>query len=131
METIKIQQSQSKTALWTGRVISWLCILFLLMDSIMKVIRESHAVDGTHELGFSDSIVQPLGILLLVFTIAYIIPRTAILGAIFLTAYLGGATSIMVHEKQSFIFPIIFCMMVWGGLFLRDGRLRIIVSPQQ
>jgi hypothetical protein len=109
--------TQSKTSLWSGRIISWLCILFLLVDAIMKIVRESHSVDGTLKLGFTDNLVQPLGILLLIFTVAYIFPRTAIFGAILLTAYLGGATSIMIREHQAFSFPAIFCIAVWLGLF--------------
>ena len=127
METIKIEQTQSKGVLWTGRIISGLVILFLLFDAIMKLIRESHSVEGTQQLGFSDSMVQPIGILLLVFTIAYIIPRTSLLGAVFLTAYLGGATAVMVQAKQPFIFPIIFCVLVWAGLLLRDGKSRSMI----
>ncbi|HEY5745617.1 MAG TPA: DoxX family protein [Chryseolinea sp.] len=126
METLSIQntKSPSKAALWTGRIISGLIILFLLVDSIMKLIRESHYVDGTKQLGFSISLVQPLGIVLLLITILYIIPRTAVIGAVFLTAYFGGAVAIMIQQGQSFVFPIAFCTLAWVGLFCQQPALK-------
>lgn len=129
METATIQQpkTSSKAALWTGRIISGLCILFLLFDAIMKIIRESHSVEGTTQLGFSDSAVIPIGVVLLICTILYIIPRTAVIGAIFLTAYLGGATAIMVQAKLPIYFSITFGVLVWLGLYLRDARVRTLV----
>jgi hypothetical protein len=74
--------------------------------------------------------VQPIGVILLVFTIVYIIPRTAVAGAILLTAYFGAAVATMIHEHQSIIFPIIFCALVWTGLVLRDKTLvnRLLVK---
>ncbi|AYB31604.1 DoxX family protein [Chryseolinea soli] len=126
METLSIQnaKSPSKAVLWTGRIISGLIILFLLMDSIMKLIRESHYVDGTKQLGFSVSLVQPLGIVLLLITILYTIPRTAIIGALFLTAYFGGAVAIMVQQGQAFAFPVVFCTLAWVGLLCQQPVLK-------
>jgi hypothetical protein len=128
METISIQtKTPSKAARWTGRIFSGITTLFLLMDSIMKIFREQHHVDGTRDIGFQDSFVIPLGIVLLLCTVLYIIPRTAIFGALLLTAYFGGAVAIMILKQQAFIFPVIFCTLVWGGLYLRDEKLRSIV----
>ncbi|WP_333819991.1 DoxX family protein [Ohtaekwangia sp.] len=129
METIKIEATQtpSHAALWTGRIISALCILFLLADGIMKIFREAHHVQGTTQLGFSESFVQPLGITLTLCTILYTIPRTAILGAILLTGYLGGATATMVHAHQPLYFPLIFGVLVWAGLYFRDSKLRTLI----
>jgi hypothetical protein len=129
METISIQPAQAKSTvtLWIGRVLGWLAILFLLLDAAMKLVKESHAVEGTLRLGFSESIIQPLGVVLLVITILYIIPRTAILGAILLTAYMGGATATMVFAHQSIIFPVVFGIIIWGALYLRDSRLRSLI----
>ena len=112
---------------WIGRVLTGLSILFLLVDSTMKIIKESHSVEGTLNLGWPDTAVQPIGILLLVCTILYIIPRTAILGDIFLTAYLGGAVATMARIDISYWFPIMFGVLVWGGLFLRDEKLRALI----
>jgi hypothetical protein len=125
--TINMEKQQSKAMLWTGRIISTITILFLLMDSIMKIFRESHHIEGTVKLGFTDAAVQPIGITLLVCTILYIIPRTAVLGAILLTAYLGGAVAIMARVGEPFYFPIIFGVLVWCGLFFRDMKIRNII----
>lgn len=129
METTTIHQPKtfSKAAIWTGRVISGLCILFLLVDAIMKIIRNAYSVEGTTQLGFSDSAVIPIGIVLLFCTVLYIIPRTAVIGAIFLTAYLGGATAIMVQAKLPIYFSVTFGVLVWLGLYLRDARVRTLV----
>jgi hypothetical protein len=130
METISIQQTtrtQSTKALWTGRVISWLSILFLLVDAIMKIIGQANHVEGSAKLGFQESLVHPIGIVLLISTVFYIIPRTAMFGAILLTAYLGGATAVMVEHGQPFYFPVVFGVLVWGGLYLRDAKLRSLV----
>ena len=130
METIQIQQNaktHSNKALWTGRTISGLCILFLLVDSIMKVIMNPISVQASGQLGWSANAVQPIGIVLLLCTILYCVPRTAILGAIFLTAYLGGAVATMARLGQPFYFPLFFGVLVWGGLYLRDEKLRALV----
>ena len=119
----------SKTC-WAGRIISGLCILFLLVDAIMKVVRASASVEGTTSLGFSDSLVQPIGLIILTFTILYSIPRTAVFGAVMLTAHLGGAVAIFIqqfHGSFSFLFPLIFCVLLWAGLFLRDEKLRSMI----
>ena len=130
METLQMHQtkSPSKAALRAGWIITVFCTLFLLFDAIMKIIREAHSIKGSVELGWPDSAIVGMGLLLLACTILYILPRTAILGAILLTAYLGGATAIMVRVGAAFAFPVIFGMLVWLGLYLRSGRLRQLVS---
>jgi hypothetical protein len=127
IETVK---PESKVTLWTGRVISILCILFLLVDAIMKVIKSQPALDGSAQLGWPKEDVQGIGIVLLVCTILYVIPRTAILGAILLTGYLGGATAVMVRASQEghpYFFPVAFGVFVWAGLFVRDKKLRALI----
>jgi len=86
--------------LWAGRIISGLVVLFLLFDSIIKVMRLDPAVEGTVEFGYNESVVFGIGLTLLVCTILYAIPRTAILGAILLTGYLGGATATQVRVED-------------------------------
>ena len=127
-ETGKIPAGKT---VWFGRVISVLCILFLLMDSLMKIFRASASVEGTLSLGFSDSLTQPLGVIILAFTILYCIPRTAVFGAIMLTAHLGGAVAIFVHQfygSPTFLFPLVFCLLLWTGLLLRDKKIRAIIQ---
>jgi hypothetical protein len=120
----------SKAQLWTGRVISTLMILFMLMDAVMKFVKPKPVIDGTVHLGYQESAIPIIGAILLVFTILYIIPRTAVLGAICLTGYLGGAfaSQFRINEPLfSQIFPIIFGVLVWLGVVLRDRRLQQVL----
>lgn len=112
--------------LWTGRVISGICILFLLFDAVIKIIKDIHAVEASVKLGLPEHSIQGIGIVLLICTVLYAFPRTAILGAILLTGYLGGAIAIMVRAEQSLYFALVFGLLVWLGLYLRDERLRVI-----
>ena len=133
METINVQQPQAlsgKGALWTGRIITGIVVLFLLVDAIMKVIESGPAMEGSVKLGWPEQAVQGIGIVLLSATILYVIPRTSILGAIILTGYLGGATAVMVRAMQPghpYLFPVVFGVLVWAGLFLRDEKLRALI----
>jgi hypothetical protein len=120
----------SKGALWTGRVLSALAALFLLVDGAMKLVRSDFVVETTVKLGYPESVILPLGMVLLVCTLLYLVPSTSVLGAILLTGYLGGAVATHVrHEDTLFeiLFPIIFGALLWGGLVLRDTRLRSLV----
>jgi hypothetical protein len=120
----------SKGALWTGRVMSVLPALFLLFDGGMKLVQPDPVVKATVELGYAESVLLPLGIVLLVCTVLYLVPRTAVLGAILLTGYLGGAVATHVRAGQGpfeVIFPVLFGALLWGGLVLRDVRLRSLM----
>ena len=127
-QSLQITKSPSKGALWTGRILTGLCLLFLLFDAIMKIIKESHSIEGSAKLGWPVGDVQGLGIVLLLFTIIYMIPRIAFIGAILLTAYLGGAVAIMVRVQEPYWFPIIFAVLVWAGLYFRNEKFRALVS---
>jgi DoxX-like family len=114
--------------LWAGRITAALPVLFLLFDAVIKVMKLPPAVEGTVRLGYPESLVVGIGIVELVCVLVYVIPRTAVLGAILLTGYLGGATATQVRlEDPWFFFPIGVGVLVWGGLFLRDDRLRALV----
>jgi hypothetical protein len=130
MEAINIQTSGRKHNMlfWTGRVISYLCVAFLLIDAIMKVIMHPTHVEGSAAFGWAVYTIRPIGITLLISTILYIVPRTAILGAMFLTAYFGGAVATMFRVGEPFVFPVIFCLLLWVGLYLRDQRLRALLA---
>jgi hypothetical protein len=120
----------SKGRLWTGRVVSTLPALFLLFDAVMKFVKPQPVVDATVHLGYSESVILPLGAVLLVSTVLYLVPRTAILGAILLTGYLGGAVDAHVRAGDSLftiMFPVIFGALLWGGLTLRDVRLGALI----
>jgi hypothetical protein len=124
-------QPVSKGALWTGRIISALIILFMLFDSGAKIVRFRPYVEGTVKAGFADSLVVPLGIVGLICTILYAIPQTSILGAILLVAYYGGATATHVRLGQPFWFPIVFGILTWLALYLREPRLRPLIPLRQ
>jgi hypothetical protein len=120
----------SKGKFWTGWVMSALPALFLLVDGAMKLVKPEVVVKTTVELGYDQSVILPLGVVLLACTILYLIPRTAALGAILLTGYLGGAVATHVragHGAFEILFPVVFGALLWGGLVLRDGRLRDLI----
>ncbi|CAG5067872.1 hypothetical protein DYBT9623_00599 [Dyadobacter sp. CECT 9623] len=114
-----------------GKIISVICVLFLLFDSIMKVIKESHSIEGSAQLGWPVDQVQSIGIVLLISTILYIIPRTAVIGAILLTGYLGGAIAIMVRAGQPLYFAAVFAILIWVGLALRDEKVKNLLISKQ
>lgn len=120
----------SKKALWAGRIISWLPILFLLFDASMKLIKAVPVVEGTVKLGYQESTIVPLGIVLLVCTVLYAIPQTSVLGAMLLTGYLGGAVATHVRVGDPLLthvlFPVYMGILVWLGLYLREPRLRAL-----
>ena len=119
--------SVSKKMFWAGWGLSALPALFLLVDGAMKLVKPDVVVKTTVELGYAETVILPLGVVLLVCTILYLIPRTAVLGAILLTGYLGGAVATHVragHGLFEILFPVVFGALLWGGLVLRDERLR-------
>jgi hypothetical protein len=113
--------------LLTARILGTLAILFLLVDAAGKVLQLAPYMEGTAKVGFSPSVVLPLGIVLLVSTLLYTFRRTAVLGAILLTGYLGGATCTHVRMGQPFFLPVVFGVIVWGCLYLRDARIRALL----
>ena len=125
----------SKGGLWTGRILSLLSILFFLMDAVMKVLKPAFVVDATVKLGYQEGVIQGLGIALLMCTILYAIPGTSFLGAILLTGYLGGAVASNVRVGNplfsNVLFPVYFALVLWGGLYLRDKRLRALIPVRR
>ncbi len=118
----------SKKMLWTGRIVSAVVVLFLLFDCSIKLLKLRAAVEGTTGLGYPESSVFVIGIILLVCTVLYMIPQTSGLGAILLTGYLGGAVASNLRVGNPLfsytLAPVYFGVLVWGGLFLRNARLR-------
>jgi len=135
-QTIEVSASlsESKARLWTGRIISSLVVLSLLFDGITKVVKERHVLQAAAELGYSADAIAAIGTLLLACTLVYVIPRTAVLGAVLLTGYLGGAVETNVHAGHPLfecIFPVIFGILVWAGLFLREPRLGVLIPVRK
>ena len=115
----------SKKMLWTSRIMSTLPVLMLLMSGVMKIARTAEVVKGFADWPAGSAVW--IGIIELACTAVYLVPRTAVLGAILLTGYLGGATAVTVRLGGPFAFPVVFGVLVWGGLFLRDARLRALM----
>lgn len=122
-----------RAGLWTGRVLTTLATLFFVLDGVAKLFKPAPVVTATLGLGFPQSEIVGIGITLLVCTALYVMPRTSILGAVLLTGYLGGAIAakVRIHAPLFDVcFAIAFAAIVWGGLWLRNPRLRAILPLQ-
>ncbi len=130
-DDVRTPAPPSRRALWTGRVLSALAILFLGFDTLMKILRLPPAVEGTRELGFPESAVLGIGLTQLACLLAYVVPRTSALGAVLLTGYLGGAVATHVRLGNPLLthvlFPVYVAALAWGGLYLRDRRVRALL----
>jgi hypothetical protein len=115
----------------TGQIMSALVALFMVFDSVIHILRIAPVVDGFAQLGYPLRVAVPLGILGLFITALYVIPRTAPIGAMLLTAYLGGATAAQVRIGADLfptLFPAMLGVLLWGGLYLRDERVRALLT---
>ena len=120
----------SKAALWTGRIISALIVLFMLFDGITKIMKVPQVMAATAQIQYPPNLIPLTGAIALICTILYAIPRTAILGALLLTGYLGGAVVIQLRVGNPVFetcFPIIFGILAWAGLYLREPQLRALI----
>ena len=133
----EFNQYQPKTAsisrrqVWTGRVLSGLVSAFFVMDGVMKLLKPAPVVQATLQLGYPESTIIGIGVVLLVCTVLYLMPRTNVLGAILLTAYLGGAVASQLRVGATWfniLFAVVFGCVVWAGLYLRDSRLRSLFA---
>jgi hypothetical protein len=124
--------TQRGRAYWAGWVISGLVIAFMLMDATMKLLALPLVLESSGALGFAGvDMARGLGIVLLVCTLLYTAPQTAVLGAILLTGYLGGAVATHVRVGNPLfshvLFGVYLGVLLWGGLYLRDARLRALI----
>ena len=130
MQAVAPTQPTSKVALWAGRVITALVVLFFIFDGVTKVIRIPQVIEASVQLGYTESQIVGIGILLLVCTAIYLLPQTTVLGAILLTGYMGGAIATHVNAESG-LFPISFSaafgVLVWLGLYLRAPRLHALL----
>jgi hypothetical protein len=112
---------------WAGRILSGIAVAFLLFDASGKLLRVAPVMKGSVELGYPESAVLPMGVLLLVGVLLYVVPKTSVLGAIYLAAYLGGAVASHYRLGNPLathvLFPVYVAAFVWGGLALRRPRL--------
>ncbi len=134
MQTIQVPPVSNK-ALWTGRIISGIVILFLLVDGGIKLIPIEAVITTSRELAIPEHLARTLGVLTLVGTLLYAWPRTSVLGAIFLTGYLGGAIYVHVRAGSPMLshtlFGVYLGLLIWGGLYLRDGMVRALIPLRQ
>ena len=125
------EPSVSRGRIWTGRIIAGLIVAFMLLDAAMKFLKPAAVTAAFVRTGWPIDLAVTLGALLLGSTILYVIPRTAILGAILLTGYLGGAVAanLRLHNPlfSNTLFPVYFGVLVWASLWLRDPRLRTLI----
>jgi hypothetical protein len=118
----------SKKMVWAGRVISAIPVLLMVFSAVLKFLRPAPVVQGMARFGYPDGLLFLLGALEFLSCVVYLIPRTAVLGAILMTGYLGGATASNVRiGDPSYIMTVILGVMVWGGLFFRDPRVRALI----
>jgi hypothetical protein len=125
---MQISSPVSKTTLWIGRVMSALPVLLVLFGSVMKLMKTAAVMEGFARAGVPEPLIIPVGIIELVCVIVYVIPQTAVLGAILMTGLLGGATITTLRiGDPTYPMPVVLGMLAWGGLFLRDTRLRELI----
>lgn len=132
--TAEARPATSSKSIVTGWILSGLAIAFLTMDVVGKLLMVPQVIEGTADLGYPASAILPIGIVGAVCLIAYAIPRTAPLGAILWTGYFGGAIATHLRLGNPLLthtlFPIYVAALIWGGLWLRDARVRALLRPQ-
>jgi hypothetical protein len=131
MQSYTQTASPSKNSVLAGHIVSALPVLFLLFDVSLKFNKPPFVVEANAQLGYQESSILLTGIILLACVILYVIPQTCVLGAILLTGYLGGAVATHVRVGNPLfshiLFPVYVGVFIWGGLFLRDARLRALI----
>lgn len=122
----------SRKSLWAGRILTAIPALFLGFDAVVHLLQPDFAVQGTVKLGYPAAMLPVLGVLQIAFLIAYLVPRTGILGAVLWTGYLGGAVATHVRAGDPLLThvlaPVYVAAFLWAGLYLRDERLRFALS---
>lgn len=132
MQTATLTTGTSKSKKWTRYIISIVAVLFLLFDVFGKLTKPEPVIEATTALGYPETLITPIGIILLICTVLYMIPRTSILGAFLLTGYLGGAVASNLRVGRPLfsdtLFPVYFAILIWIGLSLRNDRVPTIFS---
>ena len=130
-----MENTISKPKRWTSYVMSGLVIIFMLIDSTMKFVKPAAVIQGTLELGYTEQHIPIIGFLGLISTLLYAIPRTSVLGAVLLTGYFGGAVATHLRLNNPLfthtLFTVYFGILIWGGLWLRNSRLRELFPLSQ
>jgi len=123
----------TRTSIWIGRVLSGLVVAFLAFDAIIKILRLPMAVDGTTQLGYPERLVVPIGSIEMILLVMYLVPRLSVFGTVLWTGYLGGAVATHLRIGSPLLgftlFPLYVAALLWGGLYLRDARVRNLLAP--
>jgi hypothetical protein len=128
---IRSDRATSSKQLWAGRAVTGLATLFMLADGTMKIVKPAPVLEASVQMGYPLATLTGIGLALITCTLLYMIPRTSIFGAMLLTGYLGGAVASQVRAGSGWfelVFPVLFAVLLWGGLWLRDHRLRRILA---
>jgi hypothetical protein len=122
------RRSTPKAMLWAGRVVSAIPVLMMgVLGLVLFITKPAMITESMTKYGYPASAAKPVFIIEMICVVLYVIPRTAVLGAILLTGYLGGAVATHVRASEPFWFPVLIGVLVWLGLYLRDARIRAIV----
>lgn len=125
---------RSARTLWAGRLVAALPVLFLLFDASIKLARIQPVIDSFQRLGYDANIAPLIGLLQLAFLGVYLVPRTAVIGAVLLTGFLGGAVATQVRVGSPLfshvLFPVYVALPLWAGLYMRDARLRVVLASR-
>lgn len=127
MEASTATALPSSKLVWAGRIVSGIVVLFLVGGSSWGIIKHAEMAPEIARMGYPEGIGIKISITCIICALIYAFPRTSILGAILLTGYLGGATATHVRIGEPFFFPILVAVLAWGGIFLRDERLRALI----
>ena len=125
--------STGKGLLWTGRILSIVFVLFMIMDGVMKIVRPPSVVEGSAKMGYAASTLPGIGVALLLCTLLYVVPKTRVLGGLLLTGYLGGAVASQVRVGATafeLAFPILFAVVLWASLWIVEPRLRALIPVE-
>jgi DoxX-like family len=117
----------SRAGLWIGRALTGLGAAFLLFDALGKLLMLAPYVEGTRQVGYMIGVIRPLGVVLALSTLLHLLRRTQLVGALLLTAYLGGATATHVRIGQPFWFPVAMGAILWIAYALRSPSLRALI----
>jgi hypothetical protein len=125
----------SAGAVWSARILTAIPVLFLTFDTVIKLMRIDPVIDSFNELGYPAGLALAIGLLEMVCLVLYVVPATSVLGAVLLTGYLGGAIATHVRAESPLLthvlFPIYVAVFLWGGLFLREPRLRMLIPARR
>jgi DoxX-like family len=127
MEAVTATAHPSSKMVWAGRIVSGIVTFFLVAGSTWGIVKQAEYAPQIARMGYPEGIGIKISITCIICALIYAFPRTAVLGAILLTGYLGGATATHVRIGEPFFFPILVAVLAWGGIFLRDARLRALI----